>query len=163
MRSWAAIRGKFCAPCIQKGASDGKIASSWQHIAAVYPKWAGFGKICAPCIRKALQIAFRECTARRSCHEGGLFAAQTPRITHDARILPSGAAPNRPSARVPQHRSAARGQRHRSIPLHHPAVTSTTMWPQPGSMRTLTPRAPPRPHRPPPTPAAPAPQALATP
>ncbi len=38
MRSRAAIRGKFCAPCIPKVASDGKIASSWQHIAAVYPK-----------------------------------------------------------------------------------------------------------------------------
>ena len=38
MRPRAAIRGKFCAPCIPKVASDGKIASSWQHIAAVYPK-----------------------------------------------------------------------------------------------------------------------------
>ena len=28
----------FCAPCIPKAASDGKIASSWQHIAAVYSK-----------------------------------------------------------------------------------------------------------------------------
>ena len=38
MRSRASIRGKFCAPCIPKVASDGKIASSWQHIAAVYSK-----------------------------------------------------------------------------------------------------------------------------
>ena len=38
VRSRAAIRGKFCAPCIPKVASDGKIASSWQHIAAVYSK-----------------------------------------------------------------------------------------------------------------------------
>ena len=38
MRSRAAIRGKFCAPCIPKVASDGKIASLWQHIVAVYPK-----------------------------------------------------------------------------------------------------------------------------
>lgn len=38
MRSRAAIRGKFCAPRIPKVASDGKIASSWQHIAAVYSK-----------------------------------------------------------------------------------------------------------------------------
>ena len=38
MRSRAAIRGKFCAPCIPKVGSDGKIASSWQHIAAVYSK-----------------------------------------------------------------------------------------------------------------------------
>ena len=45
--------------------------------------------IGALCIRNALQIAFREYTARRSCHEGVLFAAQTPRIMHDVRILPS--------------------------------------------------------------------------
>ena len=45
--------------------------------------------IRALCIRNALQIAFREYTARRSCHEGDLFAAQTPRIMHDVRILPS--------------------------------------------------------------------------
>ena len=55
----------------------------------MYPKRAGFGKICAPCIRKALQSAVREYTARRSCQEGALFAAQTPRIMHTAQILPS--------------------------------------------------------------------------
>lgn len=38
MRSRAAIRGKFFTPCIPKVASDGKIASLWQHIVAVYPK-----------------------------------------------------------------------------------------------------------------------------
>ena len=38
MRSRAAIRGKFCAPCIPKGASDGKIASSWQDSRAMHPK-----------------------------------------------------------------------------------------------------------------------------
>ena len=89
MRSRAAIRGNFFTPCIPKGASDGKSAPPWQHIAAMYPKRAGFGKICAPCIRKALQIAFPEYTARRSCQEGALFAAQIPRIMHGARILPS--------------------------------------------------------------------------
>ena len=89
MRSRAAIRGNFFTPCIPKGASDGKSAPPWQHIAAMYPKRAGFGKICAPCIRKAPQIAFREYTARRSCQEGALFAALTPRITHGAQILPS--------------------------------------------------------------------------
>ncbi len=89
MRSRAAIRGNFLASCIPEGAPDGKSAPPWQHIAAMHPKRAGFGKICAPCIRKALQIAFREYTARRSCHEGGLFAAQTPRIIHGALILPS--------------------------------------------------------------------------
>ena len=71
-----------------KGASDGKSAPSWQHIAAMNPKRAGFGKICAPCIRKALQIAFQEYTARRSCQEGALFAALTPQIIHGALILP---------------------------------------------------------------------------
>ena len=75
------VRGKIRAPCIRKR--------------------AGSGKICAPCIRKAPQIAFRERTARRSCQEGVLFAARAPRIMHGARILPSVAAPNRPSARDP--------------------------------------------------------------
>ena len=88
MRSRAAIRGSFLASCIPEGASDGKSAPPWQHIAAVHPKRAGFGKIRAPCIRKALQIAFRECIARRSCQGGALFAALTPRIMHGARILP---------------------------------------------------------------------------
>lgn len=52
-------------------------------------------------MRKAPQIAFRERTARRSCQEGPLFAAWTPRIMHGARMLPSAVAPNRPSARDP--------------------------------------------------------------
>ena len=38
VRSQAAIRGKFCASCIPKGASDGKIASSWQDSRAMHPK-----------------------------------------------------------------------------------------------------------------------------
>ena len=73
------VRGKIRAPCIRKRAP--------------------FGKICAPCIRKALQTAFRERTARRSCQEGPLFAARAPRIMHGAQILPSAVASNRPSAR----------------------------------------------------------------
>ena len=88
VRSWAAVRGNILASCIPEGASDGKSAPSWQHIAAMYPKRAGIGKIRAPCIRKALQIAFRECMARRSCQGGALFAALTPRIMHTAQILP---------------------------------------------------------------------------
>ncbi len=88
MRSRAAIRGNSFTPCIPKRASDGKRGPSWQHIAAVYPKRAGFGKICSPCIQNALQIAFRECIARRSCQGGALFAALAPRIMHGTRILP---------------------------------------------------------------------------
>ena len=75
------VRGKIRAPCIRKR--------------------AGFGKICAPCIRNAPQIAVGGYTARISCQEGALFAARAPRIMHGARILPSVAAPNRPSARDP--------------------------------------------------------------
>ena len=63
------VRGKIRAPCIRKR--------------------AGFGKICAPCIRNAPQIAVGGYTAQRSCQEGALFAARTPRITHGAQILPS--------------------------------------------------------------------------
>ena len=36
--SRAAIRGRFCAPCIPKAASGGKIASSWQDSRAMHPK-----------------------------------------------------------------------------------------------------------------------------
>ena len=64
------VRGKIRAPCIRKR--------------------AGLGRICAPCIRNVPQIAVGGYTARRSCQEGALFAARTPRITHGARILPSG-------------------------------------------------------------------------
>ena len=88
MRFRAAIRGSFFASCVPEGASDGKSASSRQHIAAVHPKRAGFGKICAPCIRKAPQTGVRGYTARRSCHEGAPFAARTLQIMHRARILP---------------------------------------------------------------------------
>ena len=95
MRSRAAILGKFCAPCIPKGAPDGKSAPPWQHIAAMHPKRAGFGNIRAPCIRKVPQTAFRECMARRSCQGGALFAALTPRIMHTAQISPSVAAEQR--------------------------------------------------------------------
>ena len=65
------VRGKIRAPCIRKR--------------------AGFGKICAPCVRNAPQIAVGGHTARRSCREGPLFAARTPRIMHSAQILPSAA------------------------------------------------------------------------
>ena len=38
VRFRAAIRGKFCAPCILKVVSDGKIASSRQDSRAMHPK-----------------------------------------------------------------------------------------------------------------------------
>ena len=82
---------QFSTPCIPKGASDGKIAPSWQDSHAMHPKCAGSGKICAPCIRKAPQTAVRGYTARRSCQEGAPFAARAPRIMRGARILPSAA------------------------------------------------------------------------
>ena len=89
VRSRAAIRGSFFTSCVPEGASDGKSASSRQHIAAMHPKRAGFGKICAPCIRKAPQIAVGGYTARRSCQEGALFAARALQIMHGAQVLPS--------------------------------------------------------------------------
>ena len=93
VRSRAAIRGNYFTPCIPKGASDGKIAPSWQDSHAMHPKWAGFGKICAPCIRNAPQTAVGGYTARISCQEGALFAAQAPQIMHGAQILPFLGAP----------------------------------------------------------------------
>ena len=89
VRSREAIRGIFFASCVPEGASDGKSVPSWQYIAAMHPKRAGFGKIRAPCIRKAPQTGVRGCTARIPCHEGALFAARAPQIMHGARILPS--------------------------------------------------------------------------
>ena len=53
VRFRAAIRGNFFTPCIPKGASDGKIAPSWQDSHAMHPKRAGFGKICAPMYPKS--------------------------------------------------------------------------------------------------------------
>ena len=100
VRSRAAIRGSFFASCVPEGASDGKSASSRQHIAAMHPKRAGFGKICAPCIRKAPQTAVRGCITRISCQGGALFAARTPRIMHTAQILPSVAAEQRERSRA---------------------------------------------------------------
>ena len=38
VRSQVSICGKFCAPCIPKGASDGKIAPSWQDSHSMHPK-----------------------------------------------------------------------------------------------------------------------------
>ena len=38
VRSRASIRGRFCAPCIPKAVSDGKIASSRQDSCAMHPK-----------------------------------------------------------------------------------------------------------------------------
>ena len=38
VRSRASIRGRFCAPCIPKAASGGKIASSRQDSRAMHPK-----------------------------------------------------------------------------------------------------------------------------
>ena len=38
VRSRAAIRGNFFAPCIPKAVSDGKIAPSWQDMRAMHPK-----------------------------------------------------------------------------------------------------------------------------
>ena len=38
MRSQAAIRGNFFAPCIPEGAPDGKSAPPWQDMRAMYPK-----------------------------------------------------------------------------------------------------------------------------
>ncbi len=115
VRSRASIRGKIPPRCVlgrqsvasfaphasQKWSRTGKSPVRGKIRAPCIRKRAPFGKICAPCIRKAPQTAFRERTARRSCHEGASFAARAPRIMHGAKILPSAVAPNRPSARNP--------------------------------------------------------------
>ena len=101
VRSRASIRGKIPPRCVPGRQS---VASFALHASQNRPRTGKSpvrGKIRVPCIRKAPQTAFRERTARRSCQEGPLFAARAPRIMHGARILPSVAAPNRPSARDP--------------------------------------------------------------
>ena len=116
MRPWTPCRGNFFTLCIPKGASDGKGAPSWQHIAAMHPKRAGIGKIRTPCIRKALQIAAGGYSARTSCQEGALFVAQTPRIMHSTRILPSGV-DEPPWHSQPLCRRTARAARNHGIAL----------------------------------------------
>ncbi len=115
VRSRASIRGKIPPRCVPgrqsvaifsshaspRGLRTGKSPVRGKIRAPCIRKRAGSGRICAPCIRKAPQTAVWEYTARRSCQEGPLFAARTPRIMHGAQILPSVVAPNRPSARDP--------------------------------------------------------------
>ena len=68
--------GKISPRCVPEGASDGKNASSWQYIAAMYSDSAIFGKICVPCIRKAPQSAVGEHTARTSCRQGAISPSE---------------------------------------------------------------------------------------
>ena len=75
VRSRAAIRGNFFAPCIPKGASDGKIAPSWQDSHAMHPKCPANSRLG---IHRAEILPGR-----------GPFAAQTSLIMHGAQILPS--------------------------------------------------------------------------
>ena len=101
MRSRGSCRDKIPPRCVPGRQS---VASFALHASRKWPRTGKSpvrGKIRAPCIRKAPQTAFRERTARRSCHEGASFAARAPRIMHGAQILPSAVAPNRPSARNP--------------------------------------------------------------
>ena len=104
VRSQASIRGKIPPRCVPRRQS---VASFALHASRKRPrtekspvrgkirtpcirKRAGLGRICAPCIRNAPQTAVGGYAARISCQEGALFAARAPRITHGARILPSG-------------------------------------------------------------------------
>ena len=103
MRSRGPCRGKIPPRCVpgrqsvaiisphvsQKGSRAGKSPLPGKIRTPCIRKRAGFGRICAPCIRNAPQTAVGGYTARRSCREGALFAAQAPRIMHTARILPS--------------------------------------------------------------------------
>ena len=68
VRSRAAIRGKFCAPCIPKAASGGKTASSRQDSRAMHPK-TGW-------LWQDMRAMHPECPANRR------------RRIHRARILP---------------------------------------------------------------------------
>ena len=101
VRSRASIRGKIPPRCVPGRQSVAIFSSHASPRGLRTGKSPVRGKIRAPCIRKAPQTAVWEYTARRSCQEGAPFAARAPRIMHGAQILPSGVAPNRPSARNP--------------------------------------------------------------
>ena len=91
VRSRASIRGKIPPRCVPgrqsvaifsshaspRGLRTGKSPVRGKIRVPCIRKRAGSGKICALCIRKAPQTAFRERTARRSCHEG-VFSLHRP-------------------------------------------------------------------------------------
>ena len=75
--SLVASHGNISLRCIPEGGSDRKNALSWQDIAALLPKGAGFGQICSPCIQNALQSAVWEYISRVSCHQDALFPSES--------------------------------------------------------------------------------------
>ena len=127
VRSRASIRGKIPPRCVlgrqsvasfaphasQKWSRTGKSPVRGKIRAPCIRKRAPFGKICAPCIRKAPQTAFRERTARRSCHEGGLFCCTGPSNharREDLAVRRSAKPPERPQPRCRRTARAARAR-----------------------------------------------------
>ena len=127
VRSQAAGHGKIVPRCVPEGASDGKSAPWWQHIADMYSDTAYFGKICAPCIRKAPQSAVGEYTARTSCHQGAFSPSEAPKscTAHES---------CRPLTDLPPAQGIPPGQLHRGIAFQRlgpcPAVPAPPSEPQ---------------------------------
>ena len=101
VRSRAAIRDNFFASCIPKAASDGKIASSWQDSHTMHPKTGWLWQDMRAMHPKSPANRLSGTHGAKILPGRAAFAARTPRIMHGAQILPSVAAPNRPSARDP--------------------------------------------------------------
>ena len=105
VRSRAAIRGNYFTPCIPKGASDGKIAPSWQDSRAMHPK-TGW-------LWQDMRAMHPKCPANRR------------RRIHRAKILP-GRAPFRctgPSNHARREDLAIRRRTARAI-----ATTAPPLW-----------------------------------
>ena len=93
MHSRAAIRGKFCVPCIPKVASGGKSAPSRQDLRAMYPKTGSLWQDMRAMHPKSPANSRLGIHRAKILHEGAAFAARTPRIMHGAQILPFLGAP----------------------------------------------------------------------
>ena len=136
MRSQAAIRGNFFAPCIPRRPGR-ESAPPWQDLRAPCIRNELALARYAPCIRKAPQIAFWECIARRSCQEGGPFRCTDP-SNHARRAnlairrrRTARAASTHGTALMTRHAYLAIRRRRSSLALATPAPPNSASRPQP--------------------------------
>ena len=150
VRSRAAIRGRFCAPCIPKASSDGKIASSRQDSHATHPKtgwlWQDLRAMHPKCpansrlgIHRAKILPGRgtfRCTGPSNHARRANLAIRRRRSTlAPATSVPPNSA-SRPQSQHRPHGAAALGTR-------HPAQRQTALAPA----TPRRPRAPAAPKR----------------
>ena len=128
VRSRASIRGRFCAPCIPKAASGGKIASSRQDSRAMHPKtgwpWQDMRAMHPKCpanrrwrIRRANILPGRgtfRCTgpSNHASRENIAIRRRRSALAPATPVPPTSAKP--PERPRPRHRRTARAARARS-------------------------------------------------